>query len=86
MQVIQRLNHEDDVTVVAVLHDIAQAARFADNLIALRDGQVYDWGPPRDVVTEELLADVFKVDAAIVESESEIQIIPKRPLGDGNGE
>jgi iron complex transport system ATP-binding protein len=81
MQVIQRLNHEDDVTVVAVLHDIAQAARFADNLIALEDGQVYDWGPPRDVVTEELLADVFRVDAAIVEGESEIQIIPKRPLG-----
>ncbi|MFB6127746.1 MAG: ABC transporter ATP-binding protein [Halolamina sp.] len=80
MQTIERLNEAKGVTVVAVLHDIAQAARFADYLIALQDGELYDWGPPRSVVTEELFADVFEVDAAVIEESSELQIVPKRPL------
>jgi len=65
MEVVRELNEEADVTVAVVLHDIAQAARFADNIIAMRDGEVYDWGPPRTVVTEALLADVFDVVASV---------------------
>lgn len=79
MDVIQTLNEERDVTVGVVLHDIAQAARFADYVIALKDGDVYDWGPPTDVVTEGLLADVFGVEAAVTYS-PEIRITPKRAL------
>jgi iron complex transport system ATP-binding protein len=69
MEVVRTLNREENVTVGIVLHDIGQAARFADNLIAMHDGEPYDWGPPTDVVTEQLLADVFSVDAT-VDSES----------------
>ncbi|WP_324663767.1 ABC transporter ATP-binding protein [Haloarcula sediminis] len=69
LSVVRTLNREADVTVGIVLHDIGQAARFADNLIAMRDGSLYDWGPPDEVVTEQLLADVFRVDAS-VDSES----------------
>ncbi|MCT9098484.1 ABC transporter ATP-binding protein [Haloarchaeobius sp. HME9146] len=69
MEVVQTLNREQGVTVGVVLHDIGQAARFADNLVAMKDGELYDWGPPKEVVTEELLADVFEVDAT-VDSES----------------
>jgi iron complex transport system ATP-binding protein len=65
MEVVRRLNREAGVTVGVVLHDVGRAARFADNLIALRDGSLYDWGPPEDVVTERLLADVFGVDATV---------------------
>ncbi len=69
LSVVRTLNRETDVTVGIVLHDIGQAARFADNLIAMKDGSLYDWGPPTEVVTEQLLADVFRVDAS-VDSES----------------
>ncbi|WP_424004516.1 ABC transporter ATP-binding protein [Haloarcula salina] len=79
METVRRLNEERDVTIAIVLHDIAQAARFADNLIALDDGTVYDWGPPTDVVTEELLEDVFDVDAA-VRYTPDPEIVPKRSL------
>jgi iron complex transport system ATP-binding protein len=65
MEVLQSLNEEAGVTIGIVLHDVGQAARFADNLIAMREGELYDWGPPRDVVTEALLADVFHVDATV---------------------
>ncbi|WP_225333093.1 ABC transporter ATP-binding protein [Halomicrobium urmianum] len=79
MDVIQTLNEQRDVTVGVVLHDISQAARFADYVIALKDGDVYDWGPPTDVLTERLLADVFSVEAA-VSYDPEIRITPKRAL------
>lgn len=65
LEVIRELNAERDVTVAIVLHDIAQAARFADNLVAMRDGGLYDWGPPEKVVTEALLEDVFGVAASV---------------------
>lgn len=46
-------------TLVAVLHDLNHAARYATHLIAMRDGAVVAEGRPADVVTEELVADVF---------------------------
>ena len=81
LETIRQLNERKDVTVAVVLHDISQAARFADYLVAMRDGRLYDWGPPEDVVTEQLLADVFRVEAT-VEYEPQLQILPKRALGD----
>ncbi|SFG64473.1 iron complex transport system ATP-binding protein [Halopelagius inordinatus] len=79
METVRQLNEERDVTVAVVLHDIAQAARFADYLVAMCDGEVYDWGPPSEVVTEELLADVFNVDAAVSYT-PDPEIVPKRSL------
>ena len=79
LETVQRLNEREGVTVAVVLHDIAQAARFADYLVALRDGEVYDWGPPREVVTEQLLADVFDVDAAVSYA-PDPEIRPKQSL------
>ncbi len=79
LETVQRLNERQGVTVAVVLHDIAQAARFADYLVAMHDGDLYDWGPPEDVVTEELLADVFRVDAAVSYTPTP-EIVPKRAL------
>lgn len=81
MEVVRELNEEAGVTVAVVLHDIAQAARFADNLIAMKDGEVYDWGPPRKVVTEALLEDVFDVVASVdTDAPDGPRIHPHRPV------
>ncbi len=81
MEVIRSLNREHGVTVGVVLHDIGQAARFADNLVAMRDGELYDWGPPGHIVTEELLADVFRVDADVADGETTgPHVVPHRAL------
>ncbi|MEV0713978.1 ABC transporter ATP-binding protein [Asanoa sp. NPDC050611] len=53
-------------TVVAVLHDLNQAARHADHLVAMRDGTVVAAGPPREVVTADLVRDVFGLDCVVV--------------------
>ncbi len=81
MEVVRELNEEAGVTVAVVLHDIAQAARFADNLIAMKEGAVYDWGPPRKVVTEALLEDVFDVVASVdTDAPDGPRIHPHRPV------
>jgi iron complex transport system ATP-binding protein len=53
-------------TVVAVLHDLNQAARYADHVIAMRDGAIAAQGAPSDVVTVELVNDVFGLECVIV--------------------
>jgi iron complex transport system ATP-binding protein len=81
MEVIRELNVERGVTVAVVLHDLSQAARFADNLIAMKDGSIYDWGPPGTVVTETLLEDVFGVVATVDgERPAGPTITPHRPV------
>jgi iron complex transport system ATP-binding protein len=81
LETIRQLNNDKNITVAVILHDIAQAARFADYVIALQDGHIFDWGPPPDVVTEQLLADVFGV-AATVKHDPELQILPSHALSD----
>ncbi|MBW1600645.1 ABC transporter ATP-binding protein [Streptomyces sp. JJ66] len=61
LQTVVRLRAERGLTVVMVLHDLAHAARFAERIVALRDGRVVADGPPKEVVTSELLADVLDV-------------------------
>ncbi|ELZ12541.1 ABC transporter-related protein [Halovivax asiaticus JCM 14624] len=81
LETIRQLNEQQGVTVAVILHDISQAARFADYLIAMCDGELYDWGPPEEVVTESLLADVFGVEAT-VKTEPDLQVLPRRALPD----
>jgi iron complex transport system ATP-binding protein len=52
MEIIETLRTDRDITVVLVLHDISQAARHADYMVALSDGSIYARGPPDDIVTE----------------------------------
>ena len=54
-------------TLVAVLHDLNQAARYATHLIALREGAVVAEGAPADVVTAELVEQVFGVKSQVIE-------------------
>ncbi|WP_193597682.1 ABC transporter ATP-binding protein [Microbacterium sp. YJN-G] len=46
-------------TIVMVLHDLNLAARYADELVAMKDGRVHAAGTPHDVVTAELVQEVF---------------------------
>ncbi len=53
-------------TIVAVLHDINQAARFATHLIAMKEGRIVAEGEPAQVVTSELIADLFDLQARVI--------------------
>ena len=59
LDLVLDLNRREGRTVVMVLHDLNQACRYADHLVAMKAGRIVAQGPPGHVVTEELVADVF---------------------------
>ncbi|MFF2846411.1 ABC transporter ATP-binding protein [Streptomyces sp. NPDC058001] len=65
LELCAELNREGR-TIVAVLHDLNQAARFATHLVVMDEGRVVAEGPPADVVTAELVAEVFGLASDIV--------------------
>jgi iron complex transport system ATP-binding protein len=66
LDLVRRLNKDEGRTVVMVLHDLNQACRYADHLVALRDGAIVAAGPPAEIVTEELVRSVFDLESRIV--------------------
>lgn len=65
MALLQSLNDENGLSIVMVLHDLNQAARFSHRLIVLRDGEVYTAGTPDAVLTGDMLREVFQVEGII---------------------
>src|SRR3712207_858782 len=66
LELLARLNREEGRTILMVLHDLNNAARYSHHVIALSEGRVFDAGPPEEVVTPELLREVFHVEADVV--------------------
>lgn len=66
LELLRELNAQDGRTVVMVLHDINQACRYADHLIAMKDGAVVASGPPAEIVDAALVSTVLDVRARIV--------------------
>ncbi|MFC9687571.1 ABC transporter ATP-binding protein [Kribbella sp. NPDC056951] len=66
LDLVQDLNRQHHKTIVLVLHDLNLAARYADHLIALKDGQVAATGTPTEVITPQLVATIFNLTAQLV--------------------
>ena len=66
LELFGRLRSDHERTVVVVLHDLNQAARYSDNLIVMKEGEVVAAGHPRDVLTEELVQDVYQLPARVM--------------------
>jgi ABC-type cobalamin/Fe3+-siderophores transport system ATPase subunit len=67
LDLFQRLQREHGRTLVAVLHDLNQACRYADHLIALRDGRVVAEGAPARIVDAALVRAVFDLDCIVID-------------------
>jgi iron complex transport system ATP-binding protein len=79
MDLLARAAH-DGGAVLAIVHDLALAARFADRVVLMDGGQLVADGLPRDVLTPERIAAVFGVEAVIIDSEAGPIPILRRPL------
>jgi len=67
LDLLKELTEQHNRTIVMVLHDINLAVRYADNLIAMRDGKIETSGEPHNVVTAQMIHDVFSIHAQILE-------------------
>lgn len=65
LEIVKELNKSLNLTVVMVLHDLNHAIRYSDNIYVLKQGKVCNFGKPNDVITLDLVKDVFSIDANI---------------------
>lgn len=65
LQLLEKLNRQQHKTIVLVIHDLNLAARFSDYLVAMKDGQIRYEGNVEEIMTTEMLRNVFNLDAYI---------------------
>ena len=66
LDLVDRMHEELGRTVVMVLHDLNLAIRYSDQLIVMRDGSIVAAGAPKDIISAELLLEVFGLEAAVI--------------------
>lgn len=67
LELLKNLNKEQGKTIIMVLHDINQAARFADYIIAMKKGQIIKKGNPWEVIETNCIKEIFNIEAFIQE-------------------
>ncbi|RZL27579.1 MAG: ABC transporter ATP-binding protein [Rhodococcus sp. (in: high G+C Gram-positive bacteria)] len=67
LELCRDLNENDGHTLVAVLHDLNHACRYGTHIIAMKDGAVVAEGPPAEIITEELVQEVFGMACRIID-------------------
>jgi len=67
LELFRRINAQDGRTLVAVLHDLNQAARYASHIIAMKDGRIVATGTPDEVMTPATVEDVFGLPCRVIE-------------------
>lgn len=66
LDLLYELNQTQGRTIVMVLHDLNQACRYADYLVAVKDGRIFAAGSPKLVMTEETIREVFSLECRVV--------------------
>lgn len=69
MELVRYLNETVNMTVIMVLHDINQAAKYSDYLIVMQDGRIVKSGLPKQILDEALFREVFSIHAHISEED-----------------
>jgi iron complex transport system ATP-binding protein len=71
-----RATADRGVLVIVVTHDLGLAARFADHVLVLREGRLVSQGAPAEALSEQVMADVFRISAYRAEFQREAVIVP----------
>jgi iron complex transport system ATP-binding protein len=67
LDLLYDLNKLQHRTIVMVLHDLNQACRYADYLVAVKEGRIFTAGKPQEVMNEEMVKEVFRLDCRVVD-------------------
>jgi iron complex transport system ATP-binding protein len=78
LELVDQLRRDHDLTVIATMHDLSIAGEYADRLVLLADGRVAAAGPPREVLTEELLAAHYRARVRVIDGEHGPLVVPVR--------
>lgn len=67
LDLLKKLNQTEKRTIIIVLHDINLACRYADHIVAIKDGKVYAEGDPKKIINEKLIKEVFDINSKIID-------------------
>lgn len=70
MRIVKSLNIE----VIAAIHDLNIAAMYCDKIYVLKDGKIVKYGTPKEVLTTQLIKNVYEVDAKLIVDKNQIHI------------
>lgn len=65
MELVQHINKEFNMTIVMVLHDLNQAARYSNRVIIMKDGKIVADGKPEEVIVKDIIQSVYNVKCCI---------------------
>ena len=86
LDVMEYLNAmvKKDMTILVAEHDISLMARYCDLCIIMKKGEIVAIGKPKDVITPELIEDVYEVSASVgFDNEGELYVLPNRYRAEG---
>lgn len=66
LELLKDLNKKTKKTIVIVIHELNQAARYADNLVCMKNGKIYSKGKVHDIFNETMLKDVFGIESIVI--------------------
>ncbi|ARK21720.1 MULTISPECIES: ABC transporter ATP-binding protein [Sporosarcina] len=69
LELVKSLNEDYGLTIIMVLHDINQAIRYSDEIIMMKNGRIIAEGPPREVITKDVIKEVYGVNAVFKEDD-----------------
>ena len=75
LRLVERLNREQGMTIVMVLHDINQALAYSDEIIGLKDGRVAVQGAPEDVIDSESLQTLYGIRLPVFRAEGRLCVM-----------
>lgn len=86
LELIKEMNEKLGITIIMVLHDINQAIRFSHKIYTIKDGRVYKSGNAKKLINQELLRNVFRIEADIVEDNSNqcLYYLPQKVVASKN--
>jgi len=76
LELLKRLNQHQGLSIITVLHDINLAARYSDRLALLRQGHLWNVGPPAAMLTPDNLRAVFDIEVTLMQTPVGWQICP----------
>ena len=76
LKLIRQLNREYGITIVMVLHDINQSLYYSDEIVAMKDGKMIAHGLPEEIISGELVQEVYDVNLDIRTVDGKPFVIP----------
>ncbi len=76
LTLLKDLQQQQELTIITVLHELNLAIRYSDRLAMLKDGSLVAVGIPEIIITPEIVAEVFGVHLAIIDTPVGLQLCP----------